>query len=787
MTHLLDPESAAARDQALKPADRQQEVRRLTALATEPARGQDEDVPVDLRKYWDILLRRKWIVLVTTVIAVMAGLVVTYNTTPIYRSTASLQVEEPTFRLRGFEREVGLGGGESYTKARRYQKTQEDVLRSRALAERVVDQLGLAAGRRQPTKRTPSLLREWKNTFKAWIKGTDKTRTRDESVKKPANLRSNLARAIQAGLLVVSDKKSQVLRISYISSNPETAASIANAFAENYIAMNIERRFGTTVHAEQFLTERIEQARANLEDSEKELVAYAKEHELVDPEDRLGTLMQTLKALSQELTRVEAERIAAKSEYDQAVKDRGSTAAQVMTDPIIQALKARKGELELEYQGLPAIYKANYPAKRQLRRQISEIAQQIKAENAAAIKKFEANLKAALQEQASLLAAKDQEQRALEARIEEVKGEILKLRDRTTDFQVLKREVDTNRGIYNNLLQRVKEVGVLSAGTNNNITIIDRALVPRKPFKPKLGKNLRVALAIGLIVGILLAFLFEHLDDTLKTSQEVEERVRAPILGVVPFVSSPKLSASGSGHISLAAAKNPRSPFAEAARSLVTSLNFSTAEGAPKTIHVTSSSAGEGKTTVATNIAIAFARTGGKVLQIDADLRSPSLHHVHELPNDLGLTNYLAGNTKPADIAQPTQIVGLFTITSGPLPPNPMELLASAKMFDLMSLVAERFDFVIIDGPPVIGLADAIVLSKLARSTIFVTAIGHTRHGTLEGAVKRLQTANANIIGAVVNRFDHAGGRYGYGYGYDYHYTYDYGVRDQAAKLPEQA
>ena len=145
---------------------------------------------------------------------------------------------------------------------------------------------------------------------------------------------------------------------------------------------------------------------------------------------------------------------------------------------------------------------------------------------------------------------------------------------------------------------------------------------------------------------------------------------------------------------------------------------------------MTSSSAGEGKTTVATNLAIAFARSGGKVLQMDADLRSPSLHHVHELPNTLGLTNHLAGNTKPGDIAQPSQVVGLFVVTSGPLPPNPMELLASAKMFDFMSLSAERFDLVIIDGPPVIGLADAVVLSKLARSTIFVTTIGHTRHGT---------------------------------------------------------
>jgi len=208
-------------------------------------------------------------------------------------------------------------------------------------------------------------------------------------------------------------------------------------------------------------------------------------------------------------------------------------------------------------------------------------------------------------------------------------------------------------------------------------------------------------------------------------------------------------------------------------------------------MYITSVSPSEGKTTIASNIAIALANTGNKVLQIDADLRSPSLNHLFDLPNTLGLTNYLTGNTRPSDIAQATRIAGLTVFTSGPLPPNPIELLANAKMFELMSLVTERFDFVIIDGPPVIGLADAIVLSKLVLSTIIVATVGHTRYGNLDGAIKRLHTVNANIVGAVVNRFDQTRKGYGYGYGYgyryDYHYTYDYGTREQTAKLPEQA
>ncbi len=202
-------------------------------------------------------------------------------------------------------------------------------------------------------------------------------------------------------------------------------------------------------------------------------------------------------------------------------------------------------------------------------------------------------------------------------------------------------------------------------------------------------------------------------------------------------------------------------------------------------MHLTSAGPGEGKTTAATNIAITFAQAGSKVLLIDADLRSPSLHHAFGLPNSLGLTNYLAGDSQPAEIAQPTQVTRLFAITSGPLPPNPVELLSSAKMLDFLSIASERFDYVILDGPPVIGLADALVLANLAHGTLFVVDAGRTRYGALEGAVKRLRAANATILGAVIDRLGRAG--QGYGYGYDYQYAYHYGGRDEGRALPERA
>jgi capsular exopolysaccharide synthesis family protein len=782
---LITPEGDANRDRALELLAQRLELRRMDDLGAERIRGLGEDdSDFDVRRYLSMLLRRKWTILGVVVLAAVVALVQTFRTMPIYRSSLLLQIEPQDDQFLQYQQEMSLGASNwSWN----FYQTQYELLRSSSLARRVIDQLGLEAsatvaaapaeGDAAQAKGGGSFFAELKSSIRNLFVGDGGSSTEDTLSTSSESKKPNLEGALLARLTVAPVPDSRLVRIYYDSPNPREAAAVANAVADNFVNMTLERRYNASGYAKKFLEERIQQVRANLEDSERRLVDYARERGIVDFDDRLGSLRQTFNALNSALVQAQTERIEFESVYAQSQKG-GPSSLRVLENEAIQALKARKGELELAYQDNLKVYKPGYSKMRQLRGQIAELDEQIQNEIAAVAQTVDAAARADY-------AAKVDEEAKLQARVREVKSEILDLQNRSTDYQALKREVVTNRELYDGLLQRMKEVGVVAGLTTNNISIVDRAKVPTAPYKPNLRANISRALMIGLMIGILLAFLLEYLDDTVKTSQDVESRGRMPVLGTIPLASG-KEHGIREDEISLLAATNPKSPLAEAVRSLRTALVFSTTEGAPTVLHVTSAGPGEGKTTAATNVAIAFAQAGSKVLLIDADLRSPSLHRVFSLTNDLGLTNYLAGDTPPADIAQPTEVVRLFTITSGPLPPNPVELMSSAKMLDLLSVAAERFDFVVIDGPPIIGLADAVVLASLANGTMFVVEAGGTRYGALEGAVKRLRGANATLVGAVLTKFGRRGKGYGYGYSYDYHYTYSYGVGDRS-RLPENA
>ena len=764
MTTAENPNEPAPRDRQMQPAAERADLQRLIDLsATRTPSTNDEDV-IDLREYWHVLVRRKGTVLTVLAVALLVALLATFLATPIYRATLLLQIEREQGKVLEYQ---DITPEESVNDKDFYQ-TQYELLKSESLAMRVIDQLGLRSAGSFATDEGSSWLGDTVGAIKGWIKGG--ASDADEE-KEP-----DLEKIFLENLSVDPVKNSRLVHINYDSPDPQEAAEIANAIAKNFISMNLERRYDAASYAKTFLEGQTKQIRANLEDSERRLLEYAKAREIINPQNKLEILMQKLKEMSSELVKAESERILAEAEYQEMVKEGNASTSNVLDNPVIQQLKQRKAELESEYQEQLRVYKPGYPKMQQLQHQIGEIKSEVANESATIANSLKTNFEAKLQREAKLT-----------IRIGEIKTEILALQDRTTDYQALKREVDTNRELYDGLLQRMKEIGVAAGVGTNNISVVDPAKVPQGQYKPSLKKNIAIAVAVGLFGGVLLAFLFETLDDTVKSSEEVERRIGAPVLGVVPLATGAEGPDLDDREVPLLAFKDPRSALAEAYRSLRTSLVFATSEGAPKIMHFTSASEGEGKTTSAVNTAITFAQTGSKVLLIDTDLRNSSLHHVFVLPNTTGLTNYLAGDTKPIEIAQPTAVTRLFTITSGPLPPNPVELLSGAKMLDLLSVAGERFDYVILDGPPVLGLADALVLANLATATLFVVEPGSTRAGALEASIKRLRAANAVILGAVLAKVGKAGTGYGYGYGYDYHYSYTYGSQGDQDALPEHA
>src|SRR6185295_4787667 len=344
---------------------------------------------------------------------------------------------------------------------------------------------------------------------------------------------------------------------------------------------------------------------------------------------------------------------------------------------------------------------------------------------------------------------------------------VLDLQDRSIQYNILKREVDTNRTLYDGLLQRLKEVGVEAGVGTNNVTVVDPALPPGGPYKPNLSFNLNIAAVIGVLLGIALAFFLEYLDDTLRHPEDMERLTQLPVLGVIPLVKPRK--GQENPLLAMMSHHDARSGFAEAYRSVRTALQFSTRQGAPRQLMVTSTSAGEGKTTTALSIAINFAQTGKLTLLIDSDLRNPTLHKYLGIDNSRGLSNYLSSEMPALGVVRLTPVPNLYVIPAGPLPPNPVELLSGPKLQQLLRELGERFPFVMLDAPPVLGIADALVLGNQVGSVLFVTAAAGTRKAHAKAALKRLRQAGVLPLGAVMTKLDLRDGTYGYESAYYYY------------------
>ena len=554
--------------------------------------GQGEAEPaVDLVAYWRLMVKHRFLIIGCFLASLVVGAAASLLTTPIYTAQAKIQIDREAARVFTAEE-----GNRDTLQGIEFFETQYGLLRSRSLAERVVESLGLASS----NETLQSL-------------GVEAPVAGGTASSQAAARRAVARQVVQANLSVSPVRGSRLVVVEYNNPNPVVAARIANGFAENFIQSNLDRKFESSSYAREFLEERIAQTKDRLESAERQLVAYAANQQIInvtepsESGDEGGSAQSltssNLVALNGALATARAERIAAEERWRSARTASLMSVAEVLENSSIQRFTEQRAALDGEYQQKLNIYQPDYPEMVRLRAQIEELDSQIQA--------TAGNIRASIQNQYQI--AVNQE-RSLQAQVTGLSGDVLDLRDRSIQYNILQRELDTTRTLYEGLLQRYKEVGITGGVATNNISIVDLAIPPSGPSKPNLFLNIALAAVIGLGLGVLAAFILEALDETVATPEDVESKLGLNVLGIVPLLEPGQTVADALGDI--------RSGFSEAYYSIRTALQFSTPDGAPSSLLVTSARPAEGKSTTAYAVALNLARVGKRVLLVDGDLRT---------------------------------------------------------------------------------------------------------------------------------------------------------------------
>ncbi|HKZ52569.1 MAG TPA: polysaccharide biosynthesis tyrosine autokinase [Candidatus Acidoferrales bacterium] len=770
--------------QRYEPVPRSLERHRPAALAlSEPVEMQEAP---DLLFYWRIIRKRRWTIL--TIFFVIFTLVVlwTLKQAPVYRATALIEIQKENADIPSFQELFEL---ESVSDT--YLETQYKILESTSLARRVIDQLGL------------DKLKEF-NPPKGWLssrknKKTAAPETQTFTAGGPTGAASDveayqeLLEGFAARLQVEPVRRSRLVEVSFNSEDPILAARVVNTLASNYVEQNLEARWEATQKASEWLSQQLLGLKGRLEKSEEELQNYVRAQGLLFLETETGTreniVNERLRKLQEELTRAQADRYQKESLYRLIEGGDYGSLPGVVENRLMQDLTVSLAQLKREYADLSTTFTPEYYRVKQVQNQINEIEEVLARERERAAKQITNDYRAAVQREALLRQAfgNQEEQANLIA-------------EKSVQYNILRREVDTNKQLYEGLLGRLKLAGVSAGLKASNIRIVDPAAPPDWPAKPRVLLNLALAVVLGLGMGVGAAFLQEHLDNTLKRSEDVERFLHVPALALIPSIESlngrrggiygiygrSKMLAGGVRASSKPTALVPKAQvprwyridtqgeqhmaLSEAFRTLRTSVLLSTADRPPRALLVTSSQPGEGKTTISANLAISLAQLGRRVLLIDGDMRRPCIHRAFQVKEGAGLVSYLTGQRAWQEAVQTTRVPGLDVLVCGPIPPNPAELLSSDRMRLLIREVVGEYDFVVLDSPPLLNVADSRVLATLVEGVVLVVKGGATPRELVQRAQSNIRDVGAHVIGVVLNNLDVRADDYYY---YRYH-SYGY-------------
>jgi len=720
---------------------------------------------------WDyiwLIWRRRWLVALAFIFCAGLATIVSLRTPPIYEAVAKLRIEPETPKILGFN---DLAVAEVNDWKVSFIETQRQIIQNRTLAKEVVEQLNLFAAKgdnEAGSKTTPSLFSGFAAYLKSFRSAPKSALPQDRAEEEAADMRSRID-AFLDGLTVTPVRETQIVEVRFLSDSRKTCAGAANALCEAFIRYNYKSKLDAFGPAQEWIKQKVEEIKGKLEQSEEALYKFAGGKDILPTtEAKDGSPKQPEVAQLEEtgLKLAEAERQLFEKEFQlRSLETSTSPGAFLLAEPRVQKLLESLAELQVRYD--------------QTQQQLGPAMGEMKG-LAAAKNRLESQL---VEERQRALEHAGLEQKQAKSTFDFLKSSYEKQRKNITDMQqrfiqynILKREADVYRELYNSLLQRGKEIGVSSGLKAGNVSIIEPAEPPAGAKYPNKKRNVLLGGFLGLLLGVGLAFFLDYMDTTIQGPDDVERVAQLAALGFVPHLDPGRRRTEPVLPVELITHERPKSAFAENIRYLRTSVLYSLPGRSPKTLLVTSSLPGEGKTTVAINLAIAFAQRGQRVLLVDADLKRPAVHKFFEVDRNKGLTEILTGKLNGECISA-SHIPNLFLLPSGSKAPNPVDLLDSDVMRDLLASLADTYDHIIIDSAPMIDMADTSVLVPYVDGVMLVVRPGKTPRAALRRIKEKLTGLQGRVLGVVLNNpRKRPGGRpYGYGYGYGYGYADGYG------------